>query len=514
MVRMTEMMQGTESPQSPGSANTAEFTEFAEFAEVGVSGVCLGCPVWDENQRLSAENKDLREQLQRTESENHALKRRLEHYENTQTHLHQQRRPRRRRKRSILRYPGRPRGRPGTTRPRPAQPDEVIPAGELEECPQCGERLGKPAWTRKRIVEELPELKPVKILEYEEDHYLCPGCGSSIIARHPDCPPTGRFGKNVYVQTTLLKFEERLPLEKIGSVLGRQGLGITDATVLELLWRTTQWLRPEYEKILAQIRSSPVVYTDQTGIKVDGEQYWIWVLTTRTETLYAIRETKGRRVLEELLGKDWPGLLVCDGLRSHHSFTKNIQRCWSHLLTEADQLVELAKENRQEDCELEALAQGLHRIYDRTNQALHKIESLETMETMERVESMEDPRPSPFLGERKRLEKNAKQAMKYWLGKEYRRPRTKRFVEKIKRGYPYWFVYITHPGVEPTNNRSERSLRELVVQRKIIGTLRNSKGTTIYETLPTLLATWKQRGLDPPTTLSQALTQNWNNQPT
>jgi len=107
------------------------------------------------------------------------------------------------------------------------------------------------------------------------NHYLSPSCDCNIIARHPECPPTGRLGKNVYVQTTLLKFEERLPLEKIGSVLGRQGLGVTDATVLELLHRCAKWLRPEHDKILAQIRASPVVpvvpvvYTDQTGIKVE-----------------------------------------------------------------------------------------------------------------------------------------------------------------------------------------------------------------------------------------------------
>jgi hypothetical protein len=63
-------------------------------------------------------------------------------------------------------------------------------------------------------------------------------------------------------------------------------------------------------------------------------------------------------------------------------------------------------------------------------------------------------------------------------------------------------------GVEPTNNRAERTLRELVVQRKIIGTLRNEKGI-IYETVPTLLATWKQRGLDPQGELSGALTEAW-----
>ena len=36
----------------------------------------------------------------------------------------------------------------------------------------------------------------------------------------------------------------------------------------------------------------------------------------------------------------------------------------------------------------------------------------------------------------------------------------------------------TQAVVEPTNNRAELALRELVVQRKIIGTLRNAKGTS------------------------------------
>jgi transposase len=463
---------------------------------------CSTCSVWAQNQRLETENQKLR-------TENQALRHRLEHYENIHTR-NQPHRPRRKRKRTIVRYPGRPQGHTGTTRPKPPKPDTVIQTQTVEKCPQCGEGLGQPVYTKKRILEEIPDTEPVKIMGYEEHHYLCPGCDSSIVARHPDCPPRGRFGKNVYVQTTLLKFEDRLPLDKIGSVLGRQGLETSNATIHHLLWRTANWLRPNYDQVLAQVRSSPVVYTDQTGIKVDGEQHWIWVLATRTEILYAIRDTKGKRILEELLGKNWPGYLVCDGLRSHHAYTNNIQRCWSHLLTEADQLVELAQENQKTgDPELEALAQGLHRIYDRTTRTLHRIQGQENQE------SLWNPGNLPgSLSMEKKLERNAKQAMKYWLGKDYHRPRTKKFVEKIRRGYPYWFTFINHPGMEPTNNKSERSLRELVVHRKIIGTLRNGKGTLIYETLPTLLATWKQRGLDPPTTLSTTLTNNWQNHTT
>ena len=470
---------------------------------------CLTCPVWIQNQDLVAENTNLGNHAKELEIQNQALKRRLEHYENI--HNHNQTPPLRRlrrRKKTLTRYPGRPRGYSGTTRPRPPKPDKIIPAQEVESCPECGSHLGKPIYTKQRIVEELPGLEPVKILGYRENHYLCPECDCKIVARHPDCPPQGVFGKNVYIQTTLHKFEERLPLRRITKVFNRQGLDLTQATALDLLHRTARWLRPEYDTILAQVRMSDVVYTDQTPLKVDGKPYWIWDFLTDTETLYVVRPTKGRKVLEEILGKSWPGILVCDGLRSHHSFTHNIQRCWAHILKDADELAEAAEaaelaegeeveveegpQSKQHRTEAEALRSGLHSIYDRLKTATAR-------------------KPPPRKRERERLTRNGRAALRYWLGKKYTDPGVSRLVEKIKRAYPYLFEAVNHPGVELTNNRSERGLRELVVQRKIIGTLRNSKGTYIYETLATLLATWEKRGLDPAQALSTALTQNWQN---
>gem|GEM_PF-3867255 len=42
-----------------------------------------------------------------------------------------------------------------------------------------------------------------------------------------------------------------------------------------------------------------------------------------------------------------------------------------------------------------------------------------------------------------------------------REPKLRKFIEKIRRGYPFWFTFITTPRVEPTNNCAERALREL-----------------------------------------------------
>ncbi len=492
-----------------------------------IPGLCQNCPIWNLNQSLTEENKNLRQRITRLEAHNKTLTQRLARYEN----IHRPKplkRLRRRSQTTTTRFPGRPKGYPGTTRPMP-EPQIVVEADALAQCPECGMGLDQPIYTRHRVVEELPGIQPVVVVDYHEDHYLCTGCSCKIVSRHPDCPPKGRLGKKVYVQTTLLKFEERLPMERIGRVLARQGLDITDATVFELLNRVSTWLGRDYEKLLALVRLAGVVYTDQTGIKVDGKQYYIWDFATDTETVYVIRPTKGKIVLDEVLGKDWPGLLVCDGSRSHHSFTHNIHRCWAHILTEIDQITqhlletaqgaheiqgtktgdagdagETGKGQNQEKrewkdrykrgkryrryMEAEALRKGLHRIYNTLKEALQT-----------------DPPPK----ERGRLVRYGRRALRYWLRKDYRSARVRRFVKKVRAAYPYLFTAVKHPGVELTNNRSERALRALVVQRKIIGTLRNGKGVRMYERLPSLLATWEQRGLDLSQTLSEALSQSW-----
>ena len=64
-------------------------------------------------------------------------------------------------------------------------------------------------------------------------------------------------------------------------------------------------------------------------------------------------------------------------------------------------------------------------------------------------------------------------------------------------------------GLEPTNNLAERALKEPVVQRKIMGTLRNEKEIVIYETMMSLLATWSKQELDTFDQMRSSLIQAW-----
>ena len=101
--------------------------------------------------------------------------------------------------------------------------------------------------------------------------------------------------------------------------------------------------------------------------------------------------------------------------------------------------------------------------------------------------------------------------MMEWAGKPYESEEVRRFAAKIRNGIDHWFTFLVVPGVEPTNNRAERALREHVVQRKIMGCFRNGKGAGIYGTVMTVLASWKQQGHDLSRTLGETLTHEWTN---
>jgi len=417
------------------------------------------------------------------ERENKELKRRLALYENAHVPPSQRRYPTRCNDGSSRvgkRFPGRPKGYPGTTRPVPKP--NVVKKPRWKECPRCGAPLRKPVVVKHHIVEEIPEPSPMVVIDFLEFRGVCPACRASVVARHPDCPPEGRFGKNLLSYVTLLKCDARLPHHKIREVLKWQyALSITTATIFDITRRVSDWLKPRYVEIRQRVRRSQVVYTDETGQKVDGRRYWTWDFVTDTETLITIRRSRGKKVLKETLGKNFPGTIVCDGLKSYPNFTHNIQRCWAHLLREADYLVEHVDEAKP-------LQKTLHKLYDSLKASLE-----------------DDPPPE----ERMRLARNAKRRLDHWTRKPYKTDEVRKFAVKIRNGINHWFTFVTIPGVEPTNNRAERALREHVVQRKIIGTFRNEKGTRIYETIMTMLATWKQRGLDPSEMLAESLNQEW-----
>jgi transposase len=363
--------------------------------------------------------------------------------------------------------PGQKIGHKGVTRPY-AAPDRQVEV-TMDHCPGCGADLGAPFRIDSKIIEEIPEPQPIIVTEYKIAHYRCPCCQKEVVASDPGCPHEGKFGNNVIAQATLLKYDGRMTHRRIQDAMMRLfGLKISPATILDLTRRAANAVQSEYDAILKKIRGAPILYVDETSIHVQGERHWIWTFSTPSESFFVIRKSRGMKVLTEVLTRRFKGIIVCDGWKPYARFTNRIQRCWAHLLRESKEIAEKFEE-----------AVPLHNMLKELYEIL--TEALEN-----------DPPPEV----RRYICHLAREALRNWIRKEYSVEKVRKFIGKINNGFDYWFTFIINPGVEPTNNRAERALRPHVVLRKILGTLRNDKGTSIHERIMTTLATWGQKGLN------------------
>ena len=428
--------------------------------------------------QLRAENEQLKREIELLKAKIRDLEARLAQYENAHTPPSLRRgRNRKKDQNNKKGKPGQKAGHKGVTRPF-VSPDRQVEL-TMDRCPDCGADLGSPFRIDSKIVEEIPEPQPIIVTEYKIAHYKCPCCQKEVVAKDPGCPHEGKFGNNVIALATLLKYEDRLPHRKIRDAMVRlYGLKISPATILDLTRRAADAVRSEYDAILSRIRDAPILYVDETGIHVQGEKYWIWTFTTPSETFFVIRKSRGMKVLMEVLTRRFKGIIVCDGWKPYARFTNRIQRCWAHLLRESKDIAETFEE-----------AIPLHNALKELYELLTK--ALET-----------DPPPEV----RESLWKLAREALRNLISKEYSVEKVQKFVGKINNGFDYWFTFVINPGVEPTNNRAERALRPHVVLRKILGALRNDKGTSIHERIMTTLATWGQNGLNSLQMLTTKLT--------
>lgn len=366
---------------------------------------------------------------------------------------------------------GAPLGHKGATREN-LEPNEIV-NHFLKRCPQCNDILCQPFKIEERIIEEIPEPMPVKITKHIIGFYKCKNC--EIVTAKTDLPNEGIFGKNIITQTTLMKYEDRLPARKVTDTLNRTFLlDITHPTVLNIIQRVVKKAQFAYEQLKIKVKSFFNVYIDETSIKVQGEKFWIWIFTTLTTTLFVIRKSRHCKVVKEVLGENFEGVINCDGWETYKTYKDSndkvlLQRCWAHAIREVEALAEKYKE-----------AKPLHKWFQKIYATVCKARE-----------------SGKSLYQRQKLKEKCENELRRWLDvtkpyKEFKTVRT-----KIENGFEHWFTCIIYPEVEPTNNRAERMLREQVVIRKITGTLRNEKGTIANEVMMSLITTWKQQNKNP-----------------
>ena len=342
-----------------------------------------------------------------------------------------------------------------------------------EFCSECHTARSGGWVQRTREVIELP-VCPAEVTEHVFIARRCPLCRKRRLPQDPlreVAVGRQRLGINLVSLIAALREEGRLPIRTIQWYLQTvHQLKLGAGAIAGVVRQVAQQARPAVAEALERIRNSPVVHADETGWRENGVNGYVWTFSTSTER-YFLRRGRGGAVVDEVLGESFGGILVSGFYVAYHHYPGLKQRCWAHLLRDIHKLKVLYPE----DAGLVRWARRVQRLYAKAVgwAAAGGCSSREQLTLERRLLGL----CRPFLEDPLAVQ-----------GKLCRR---------IERHIKELFVFVSHPETPPDNNAAERSLRHLVISRKISGGTRSEAGSDSKMTLASLFGTWRARGLNP-----------------
>ena len=366
---------------------------------------------------------------------------------------------------------------------RPVPPPEAVTKTvdhPLSSCPDCGTVL-----RRKKIVLHIIEDmvlptedgNPFKTVEaHRIETGYCPCCEKRKAAR-PLPKQRCTLGPNVrrfvpYAITVLGQ-----SFEKVRTFLSDVcGIEISDGEITAVLHEQKRLLLPAYQTIAARVRDAPGAHYDETGypVQAEGQGQFGWVKTAvdAPDTLFVLGRTRGKGNAEELRGKPSAQIAVTDDYGAYRTlFGKHHALCWAH---PARKLRDLA---RSQTLSAEKRAHCAHtyaafcQLYEEVrtmlaqpfDAAVRKTKATDVRSTLRAIATPHPLDPGKLSTMKDSMQKNAEK----------------------------YVTCLLHPGIPADNNKAERSLRPLVIKRKLSFGSKTQKGAdTMSVLLSVLMSLW------------------------
>ena len=391
------------------------------------------------------------------------------------------------------RKPGGQLGHPGHWRAQvpPEQVQQVVPVLPLC-CKHCGQGLpqrleeiqtaGQPYCHQ---VTELPPIQPY-VIEYQCHPVTCPHCGEATQAPLP-AQVQGQFGPQLMALIAYLTVVCRMPRRVLESFLEEAlNISVSLGSTQNLWQRVSAAVAQPCQELEEQLKQEPVLNSDETGWRSDGERRYLWALVARMFVFYTVAQTRSSEVLVHLLGAVFAGILCSDRYSGYFKYQKGqAQLCWAHLKRDILGIQDFAKTTEAERFARDALA-----LYASLFRLWRKFQS--------------------HLITRDQLVQRSLRLQKGWfalaerhLDSEDRAVRN--LAIALYQHCDRLFTFLQYPGVEPTNNAAERALRIAVQWRKTSFGNRSALGEIATARLLTVSQTCRMQGCSALTYLGSAV---------
>lgn len=399
------------------------------------------------------------------------------------------------------RKPGGQKGHPGKHRALiPVElVNKIIPVTP-DECEHCGFTF--PAATYDLVtkgepyrlqVTELPEIR-AQVTEHQFPECVCPKCKKTTRTDVPD-ELRHRFGPKLTAFLAYLTVNCRMPRRKKEELLEiALGTSISLGSIQKAVEETSDAVEEPCRELEQQLRKEPVINGDETGWRNNGKKRWLWVFVAQYFVFFTVAQSRSSEVLIRILGATFAGILCTDRFSAYIKYHKGVaQFCWAHLKRDLLGAQQFARTTIADRFCRDALA-----LHARMFRLWHRFRNGDIDRSQLILKSIPLEKQFFALGERHLDCADAEV-----------RPIAAAFFWHVER----LFTFIQEPGVEPTNNISERAIRTAVQWRKTSFGNRSEKGEKATARLLTASSTCRMQNKNILEFLTQAVQAHRENLP-
>jgi len=359
-------------------------------------------------------------------------------------------------------------GHEGSTLKFSTSPDlmeDIVP----EACVACGADLSARPGTLAacREVIDIPPVRSV-ITRYNVFQKVCTCgvCTQSLFPEGVNAPVS--YGQRVESLVAYLSVRQLIPYGRLVEILrDNYGLDLSQGTIANILKRFTAKASTGHQQIKQNLLASVVVGSDETGGKIDGKKAWFHMWQDRLNTYIICSDNRGSKTIDREFPNGFPAAtLVSDCWAAQlKTAARGHQICLAHLLRELNYFQEAFSSDWSKE-----LSVLFTRAIELDNKGpLGKKQAQKLNRQLDKLLAQQlAGQPDKIIAFQRRLVKNREAV----------------------------FRFLQHPDIPPTNNASERAIRNITVKRKISGQFKSQWGADTYAVIRSVIDTAIKRNLN------------------
>ena len=338
-----------------------------------------------------------------------------------------------------------------------------------DACRGCGDSLdGTDPEPQVHQVFDIPRLIALAD-EFRLHSLYCTRCGITTQGRLPaGVPTTGispRFEALIGMLGGKYRLSKRLVQEMCGDVFD---VDISLGSVCNAEKLVSASIAEPVAEAREAVKAAAVVHADETGWREAKHKAWLWVATTSTIAVFLIRRRRNTDVAKELLGAFFPGRLITDRWAAY-DFVNHLRRqlCWAHLKRDFKSFLDHGPEAKRIGLAIENARKRLFRHWYRARDGTIRRSTLQANTRPIQREILDLLREGIHCPSKK----------------------VSGMCRAILKAQHSLFTFITHEGVEPTNNHAEQTIRHAVIWRKLCFGTDSEGGSRFVERVLTVVQT-------------------------